>query len=84
MPKDCSKECVLRAETTGTGPTDPTHHEHPQVSGNLYREPVHYITYIGVEGEESSRGYIRSGTRFFTQVCHAFRNGNNPFCNLWR
>jgi hypothetical protein len=84
VPEDCGKKGVLGAEAAGTCLPDSAHHEHPQVSGNRHREPVHHITHIGIEGEQPSRGYSWSGTRFFAQVLHTLADWNNPLYYRWR
>jgi hypothetical protein len=82
MTEDRGKERILGTETPASGLADTTHHEEPKIFGSGDREPVDDITYIGIEGEESPRGYSRAGTGFFPQVLSTLRDRYYPISIL--
>ena len=84
MTENSGKERILGTETTTAGLADATHDEQPEIFGNADREPVDDIADIGVEGEESPRGYARTCTGFFPEVLSTLRDGNYPLCFLWQ
>jgi hypothetical protein len=84
MTEDSGKERILGTETAATSLADTSHHKEPEVIGNADREPVDDIADIGIEGEETPRGYTRAGAGFFPQVLSTLRDGYYPLCFLWQ
>ena len=68
VAEDCSKESILRAETSATRYPDAAHNKQPQVISNRNGEAVNNIAHIRVQGEKTARGNLLACTSLFPEI----------------